>query len=64
MGRVVGAEPLDRRSISACECSPWPTGFLQALPSVADTAARRSLYLMMQGKQPIKSGTNDEIPRV
>ena len=43
MGRVVGAEPPDRRSVSACECPSWQTGFLQALPSMADTAARRSL---------------------
>ena len=49
MGRVVGAEPPDRRSISACECPSWQPGFLQALPSVADTAARRSLCLMLQG---------------
>ncbi len=63
MGRVVGAEPPDRRSISACECPPWQTSSLQALPSVADTVARRSLCLMISSSlYTTGSGINDSVP--
>lgn len=62
MGRVVGAEPPDRRSVSACECPSWQTGFLQALPSMADTAARRSLCLMMQDSSLLDQARTTNFP--